>query len=217
MKHIFSSLQGFQKIPRVRLVFFALFAIATLAAPLGMIAHYENIRSNGVVHKFRVAPVDPSDLLRGRYVQLQFANTDLPVNKKFFERHWNRGGAAAYVLLKKGADGFSVPVKLSHEMVEGGGTDVIMVNKLSPNYWRNEGKEELEARFNYPFDRFYLPENVAPKAEYLYRSSFWNVADDKRGVTYVTVRVLGGKAVLEELYINGVPVREAVRNANKAK
>jgi uncharacterized membrane-anchored protein len=216
------SLPISQKLCGRRLIFFALFAIATLAVPLGIIARYENVRSNGAVHKLRVAPVDPQDPLRGRYVRLHFADEKVLVSKKLGEIFWREEKSLAYVRLKKDAAGFSVPAEFSWEPFKGDGTNYITVDRFYLSYGRREA-EDKEVSLHYPFNRYYLPEQIAPEAENAYFASVrnnpnsGNVADDKRGVTYVTVRVLGGKAVLEELYINGVPVREAVRNANKAK
>ena len=49
-------------------------------------------------------------------------------------------------------------------------------------------------------------EGAAPEAEAVYRARNAGPSD-----AWVTVRVLGGRAVLEELYIGGKPVREFLR------
>jgi hypothetical protein len=65
-----------------------------------------------------------------------------------------------------------------------------------------------------PFDRYYLPEDLAPAAEQAYRT----LASREPGPTraWVDVRVRDGHAVLEELYLDGVPVREVLAAATPA-
>jgi uncharacterized membrane-anchored protein len=205
-----SSLPFLQKLRGVRLALFALFAAATLAVPLGMIARYENIHANGVVHKFRAAPIDPQDPFRGHFIRLGFADRKVTISKEFADDFYYAHRPFAYVRLKKDAAGFSVPVEFSWEPFSGDGTDYITVDKSYRNY-NKEGTDTNEVTLYYPFSSYYLPEQIAPEAEKAYFSRTRNAA--ARADTYVTVRVLGGKAVLEELYINNIPVRQAVRDA----
>lgn len=68
--------------------------------------------------------------------------------------------------------------------------------------------------FDYPFNRYYLPEEAAPLAEKLYNRANrrgWSGEENGKTDTYVAVRVRNGVGVIEELYIGGKPVREAVR------
>ncbi len=60
-----------------------------------------------------------------------------------------------------------------------------------------------------PFGRYWLDETIAPEADRAY------AANSREGVknVYVTVRVLGGDAALEQLFIGGMPVREYLRRA----
>ncbi|MGH8446582.1 MAG: GDYXXLXY domain-containing protein, partial [Solimonas sp.] len=60
------------------------------------------------------------------------------------------------------------------------------------------------AMLQLPFDRYYLEEHAAPAAEQAYRDA--NRAGGQ-SEAYVSVRVRDGRAVLEELFINNVPVR----------
>jgi hypothetical protein len=59
----------------------------------------------------------------------------------------------------------------------------------------------------FPFDRYYMDEQAAPAAEAAYREHSRREVRD----VYVTVRVKDGDAVLEELYIEGMPIREFLR------
>ena len=54
-----------------------------------------------------------------------------------------------------------------------------------------------------------MDENAAPAAEVAYRA---RAADIE---SWVTVRILDGRAVIEELYIGGKPVREYLREQSR--
>jgi hypothetical protein len=58
-----------------------------------------------------------------------------------------------------------------------------------------------------PFNRYYMDEKLAPAAEAAYREHSTREVQD----VYVTVRVKDGNAALEELYIEGIPIREFLR------
>jgi len=188
----------------VRFVLFAVFAAVTLAAPLSIIWKYENTLRHGTLFKFRTQPVDPVDAFRGRYVTLSFAD-DFVADGGRTDK-WatnNEPGGILYVRLKNDAQGFAVPVESSRKRLSG--DDVVTVTDA---YRHRDGW-----RFDYPFDRYYLPEDVAPMAEQLYREANRGARsrDGAKVDTYVAVRVRNGVGVIEELYLNGVPVREAVR------
>ena len=63
----------------------------------------------------------------------------------------------------------------------------------------------------FPFDRYYMDEHVAPAAEAAYREHSRREVRD----VFVTVRVKNGNAVLEELYVGGLPIREFLENNSK--
>jgi hypothetical protein len=58
-----------------------------------------------------------------------------------------------------------------------------------------------------PIDRYYMDEDLAPEAERVYREQSTRAERD----AYVVVRVREGHAVIEELYIEGVPIADYVR------
>ena len=65
--------------------------------------------------------------------------------------------------------------------------------------------------FSLPFDRFYLREDRAPKAERILRMRDVNVS------VKASLRVLNGKAVIENLWIEGVPLVEWMRRHEEAR
>lgn len=56
----------------------------------------------------------------------------------------------------------------------------------------------------YPFSRYYAGEKTAPRIE----RAIWSPESRREGEAWVAVRVLGGDALIEELFIAGKPARE---------
>ena len=192
-----------QAIVSVRFVLFVAFAALTLAAPLSIILKYESALHLGTLYKFRTQPVDPVDVFRGHYVTLSFADDSLKAAGA--DEPSTLHGGILYVRLKRDAEGFAVPVEASREPLPG--DDVVTAENA---YWNGDG---WGWHFDYPFNRYYLPEDIALLAEQLYRDAnrAARPSDNAKASTYVAVRVRNGVGVIEELYINGLPVREAVR------
>jgi uncharacterized membrane-anchored protein len=173
---------------------FLLLAAAQLAIPVTMILRQENILRHGKVYKFEAEPVDPVDVFKGRYVALRFK--DVFVRKPSdFEVI---GHQEVFALLQTDPQGFSRVVSLTRQRPRS--DDFIRVSVRSYD-WRNE-----RVYLDFPFRRYYMDENLAPLAENAYRDA----SRGKPEEAYVTVRVLNGSAVLEELYLKGRPVRELV-------
>ena len=173
-------------------------ALAQLGVPVSMIVGHELVLARGEVFKFRTAPVDPYDAFRGRYVALSVRPTEVEVAPGVELREHR----AAYVLLDRDKDGFARFAGASEARPKQG------------PYMKVEVGSHLRTGVYYvivPFDRYYMEEGEAPAAEQAYR-------EHSRGKThdaYVTVRVLYGMAVLEELYVDGKPIREFLREQAK--
>jgi len=105
-------------------------------------------------------------------------------------------GDVAYLELREGANGFAEIVALHKEKPD---ADLVLQTTISFRSPETVGVQ-------LPFDRYYMDENAAPEAEEAYRARALDPAE-----SWVLVRVLGGRAVLEELYIGGKPVREFLR------
>lgn len=174
--------------PRVVAAYAALAAIQ-IAVPLFMVAQREATLRHGRAYRFRTEPVDPADAFRGRYVQLDFGarRTRLPGAARY------EHGQRLYAQLGEDEQGFARITSLS-------GT------RPSTGDW-------LRVRMGYssdvmlPFDRYYMNERLAPQAETLYREHNRQGRRDAHAV----VRVRGNSAALEELYVGGRPIAEALR------
>ena len=88
------------------LLIFILVALAQLGVPAMLAWGRIQTLTHGRVWKFRTAPVDPEDAIRGRYVALRFAAESFSAPEKP-ESEQIPAGATVYVVLKEDADGFA--------------------------------------------------------------------------------------------------------------
>ncbi len=169
-----------------------LVCLLQLAAPLYLVWRWETALDAGVAYRFQAAPVDPFDAVRGRYVALGFAEQKGPIAAGASLTP----GEPAYAKVVADEKGFAkIAAVAPHMPVERNG-DWIRVTVVS--------QRNGMAFVRWPFTRYYMPEAAAPAAEEAYRRS------DKKN-TWAIVRVHNGDAVLETLVIDGVPVKELIR------
>lgn len=181
----------------LRLGLWIVLALAQLAVPAWMIVGEERVLREGRQLKLQTRPVDPADAFRGRYVALGYTVEQVPraLARGDFEHR-----DTAYLELREGADGFGEIVALHKEMPAGELVLKATVNFLTP--------ETVDVEL--PFNRYYMDENMAPHAETAVRAGGSEPAD-----AWVTIRVLGGRGVIEELYLGGKPVREFLEHAGR--
>lgn len=183
--------------PRLIFVLFLLLSVAQLATPIGQIRKYEDLLRTGHAYKFRTAPVDPYDAFRGKYVALSYANTVTTLRKGD-----NIGfSGPAYVALSRDESGFALFGELSSDPPPSG--DYLRVE-------RQFAAVDNKAHFRLPFDRFYMEESKAPKAEQAYRR-YSNRQGQNGRPAYAVVRVKNGRGVIENLFINDQPIREFIQ------
>lgn len=184
---------------KARLALFILLATAQLAVPAAMILGREDILATGARYLFQTRPVDPYDVFRGRYVALAFEADTAPRPEGFRPKTEER----CFALLDNDAEGFAVFRGLSRERPTGG--EYLEVTALPG------GKDEV--RLKLPFDRYYLNEDLAPEAERAYREA----GRRDKAPAWVSVRIKDGRAVIEELYLEGLPAAEYLRRGKAAK
>jgi uncharacterized membrane-anchored protein len=186
--------------PKLAFGLFLSLAIAQLATPLGQIWKYEDVLQTGRLYKFRTAPVDPYDAFRGKYVALNYANTEAMLHKGDTINSYS----PAYVTLHQDENGFAKFDELSEYAPPSG------------DYLRVEchGSYNNKAGFRLPFDTFFMEESQAPRAETAYRLH-GNQRGQATNRAYVLVRVKGGRGVIEDLYIEDKPIREFLKTMPK--
>jgi len=181
---------------RVAAWVFCAVAAVQVAVPASRVVCYERTLREGKVFKLRTAPVDPEDAFRGRYVALSYETAVVP---------WVGGGeapvgGAAYARLATQPDGFAKLVDATRDPPTNG--DFLRVRV------RYDTDGGARVGIAPEFDRFYMDENLAPGAERAY------TAHNLRGGTrdaYVTVRVLDGVGVIEQVWLGDQTLAEAAR------
>lgn len=190
-----SLLSGALERPGVRLAALVALALIQIAVPLTTIAGRELTLRDGRVFRFETAPVDPVDVLRGRYVALAFTERNAPVAAETeIER-----GQRVFAPLEVGDNGFARLGPVTGRRPRSG--DWIELQALSSS---SGSAGEIAVRL--PFDRFYMEEDKAPAADI----AVWRVRQDRElEPSHAVVRVRRGQAVLEDVIVGGMPIREA--------
>ena len=177
---------------RTVFLLFCALALVQLLVPAWMIGRSEVVLATGKAFLFKTQPVDPYDAFRGRYVALRIDPDTMtaPPGQPFYNKK------RAYLTLGVDADGFATVEAIGLRPPDEGDYLGVDINYVSGDV----------VHFDYPFDRYYMDEHLAPEAEYAYNRLNWNPEDEAKA--YVAVRVRGGYGVLEELYLDGLPVQE---------
>ena len=176
---------------------FIVMAIIQLAIPGKMIWDKEKILEIGKEFKFETAPVDPTDPFRGKYIVLQYKENTIELETN---DNWV-SGEKIYVVLKPNAKGFSTIDYVSKEKPTD--TEDFVLAKVE--YVSEDEFKTLS--ISYPFDRFYMEESKAYPAEQEYIASQL----DSTKTTYALVSIKNGNAVLKDVMIDGVSIREIVK------
>jgi uncharacterized membrane-anchored protein len=176
----------------IRMWVLGLAGAAQLAVPAEMIWRRERTLREGEAFLFKVQPVDPYDAFRGRYVSLGLRENSAPApaGGAVEERSW------VYAEIGRGADGFARFVSVRREKPAGGAWVRCQVDRL----------EKDRLRLRSPWDRYYMDEERAPEAEKAVRQA----AQPEEKPAWIRVRVRSGDTAIEELFIDGRPVRDCV-------
>lgn len=181
---------------------FCVLAAVQVWVPLSMIARRESTLRNGAAFKFRTLPVDPYDAFRGRFVRLNFESSQAhTTNATAFTR-----GQMVYVEVQVGTNGYAELGEVTPTRPRKG--DYF---RTSVTYRRNTDAEHIRVKL--PFDRFYMNEADAPEAERQFRRAGRREARS----AYALVRVRSGMAVIEDLYIEGKPILEFLKQSTASQ
>lgn len=166
--------------------------------PFNMIMQQENILQAGTPFKFKTIPIDPNDPFRGKFVVLNFVANSFEVQNG---QQWSRG-EPVFVKIQNDAEGYA---------------EIASLEKIAPiddaQYVKAEvrrvwGKDPVTVQVRYPFERFYMKESKAPKAEAMFRD-LWR---DSSTTVYGLVVINEGRAALEDVLVDGVSIRDAVED-----
>ena len=171
---------------------FGLLILAQLLVPLQMIFEQENIIKTGKIFKFKTAPVDPSDPLRGKYIYLSFSSNTIIVKNS---KNW-KINQTLFATIITNKNGFA-EIKAVSKKEPANQLDYL---KLKINYIN---VAENKISLNFPFDKLYMNEYKALNAEDAYRQSNQKIQNNSCAV----VAIKQGKSVLIDVLIDGVSVK----------
>ncbi len=171
---------------------FGVMVLLQLGVPFRWIYQHEKVLQKGTPFKFRLDPVDPSDPFRGNYMTLEYEADSVPVEAPGAWDHGDR----AYVSFDTTDQGF---VRLLDVSQRPFGEDVNYFLSEVDAVHRLEGLKRGWIRLEHPFDRYFLPKAQARNAE----ERLWSPSEE--GPSYAVVRIMDGKACLEELIVQGKP------------
>lgn len=168
---------------------------AQLAVPASMIIEQEQVLRSGAVFKFRTAPVDPYDAFRGKYVALAFEIPQFDVPDGEIPSR----DSIYYAGLAIDSQGYARLSSVSTQAPSGPYLKVHGVYNASTQ----------RVSVSLPFNRFYLEESLAPRAEAAYRR--YNAAGPGQQLDcYVTVRIANGVGALQDLFLDGRPIHQVL-------
>lgn len=192
------------------LISFILVVIAQLIVPIQMINIQEDVLTTGKILKFKTAPIDPYDAFRGKFIYLNFANDRIPVSIETRKLKYND---EIFVTFRDSA-GYALPVSASK--TEPASTSEYIKAKV--DYVDNRAilkfnsavnrRNRLFVYFDYPFNRFYMNEDKAPEAEKAYTAASRNLKEN----VYAEVAIKNGIGVVKEVFIDGIPIKDYVKN-----
>ena len=192
-----------------------------LVLTVNIILHEMTLRQ-GIVCRFQTAPVDPFDAFRGQYVALDFsAFRDSSRSGVLMDTSIPRG-KWCYLQIGTDTNGFATIEKFSPKRdvvspylkarVKYSWEDYIM--EPDENGTRNSKRTgKYRIAFDLPFTRYYMPEHLAPQAEDAYR----RVNPSGQRNAAAVVRLWRGRAVIEDLEIEGIPVRTFLKQSSEEK
>nr|WP_321451817.1 GDYXXLXY domain-containing protein [uncultured Carboxylicivirga sp.] len=184
----------------ILLTLFVVVALAQLFVPYKMIWDRETILKEGTDIKLKTAPIDPNDPFRGKYIVLDYDENTI---KKDSIEHWSKGDKV-FVYFSNDKDGFAKIASVTREVSD---EDKPYVKATIGNrFW----DDTTSIRIDYDFDRFYMEESKAKGAEEAHRQA----QRDTSKISYALVSVKDGEAVVKDVFIDDVSVRELAKEGN---
>ena len=179
---------------------FIVMILVQLYMPASVIIEREKIIQQGKMWKFKTQPVDPNDVFRGKYIYLNFTNSEL-IASNFNEVE----SGNAYIKLIEDTNGYAIPSEIHNELPPKSNDYIQVKVTLNPFNLEDIDKEKSKVYFEYPFDRFYMEESKAPAAELTYARA----TRDTLVATCAVVYVHNGQSVLTDVLIDGISVNDS--------
>lgn len=185
---------------KIKTIAFFVSMLLMLAVPIYMVASYEAVLKRGTTFSFTPRPIDPFDAFRGRYVILRFDQEEISHSNA---ENTFKAGDEVFLELIKGSHDETLFGGLSHHPYEQGDYLRVRVRYV----WDDK------VGISFPFDRYYMNEDLAPEAE---RMLGWAGRDelDSLQVT-VNVKVRDGEGMIDGMYVNGQTIEDYLKTIDK--
>ncbi|MGD9127524.1 MAG: GDYXXLXY domain-containing protein [Planctomycetia bacterium] len=173
-----------QTVSLAKWILFGITTLMLLGFPIYHIVSYNNVLEHGTAYRIPCGIYDPYDPFSGRYVMIQ------PDVNLYQENHHSLDRGTKWVVITKD---------------DKGRLQIAGMTKDRPT----EG-DYLPIGFQNNLRKFYMNEKLAPAAEKALRES-QRVEDGQESACELEIKVLNGRVVSKELYINNIPIAEYCR------
>ena len=191
----------------IAFIIFIAVACIQWIVPGMMVYEQESTITNGKVFKFRTEPIDPVHPFIGRYLVLNYVDTEFTYSgDNEFEY-----GESVYVSIVEDSAGYAVISQISKETPENSPHYITAMIDYRTND-REHGIQEISVEF--PFTRMYLEESIAPVAEEEYNNIRRTPREERKPAAAI-VSVKEGTSVLTDVQIEGKSIVEIAKEAMK--
>lgn len=166
---------------------FVLLNLAMLTAAGWKIYQAHTTLLDGRPYRVRITGHDPADIFRGRYLRFAMPDTARARSDKL-----PPDARRAYVTMSEGPDGFA-----QFDLLSPRPDRTIESLAVKLQRWNH-----MDNHFIPPFNRYYINERQAAKAEKLFLEAV------RRKEAVLLFRVKDGFAVIEDIELGGRPLRE---------
>lgn len=197
---------------KILLALFLFLVAVGVYYPVSKIIRFEFPLSPPAVFRFRATLYDPYDPFRGRYVALSpMAQTVIAGGMKWYKYD----ESDVYAVLEEDEEGLAKVVDLVKKPKPG--KPAIRAKSAVPHgRWLNPGsaiektEKDIASTYtvNFQFDRFYMNEKLAPKAEAAVNKA---VREGGDGCVIVVKVYADGNFAITDLEIGGVPIRDFLK------
>lgn len=187
---------------------FVLIVLAQWYVPAQMISEHEDVAANGKVLRFITAPVDPYDAFRGKYIILNFREDKGEITKETKSLNY---GDDIYVTFTDSSGYALVESVLVAEPMDNSVYVKAKVDYIDNNIFLVNSKVKrpmASIHIDYPFERYYMNEIKAPKAETAYQESNREAKDN----VYAQIAIKNGIGVVKDVIIDNKSIKDYVGN-----
>lgn len=188
---------------KLSLIVLGVLIAAQLAVSFSMIKSRENVLRNGQLFRFKTRPIDPADPFQGRYVRLDVRNDHILCSEA--EESELAPRQQLYAIPQTDPDGFACFNAWSLSQPK---SNTYLKTRYRWKYTVSDPENKKRIfkgiHIDIPFDRFYMDEAKAPRAEVLAREA------TRTTNCWVEVHILNGKAVIEDVFAEGQSLSDLV-------